>query len=80
MATPEQYEEHVQGTSTPQAKIIEWFVHLKCTYLQSGCCYGEVPVAESTYCSSADSHAFCLPCASKYADTEIGNMKYYQDS
>lgn len=78
MATPEQDEERVQGTSTPQAENIEWFVHLNFTY-KSGCCFREVPVAERTYCSDADSHAFCLPCAGKYAETEIGNMKSYQD-
>ena len=32
MATLEPDEQRVQGTSTPQSKTIEWFLHLKSTY------------------------------------------------
>ena len=40
------------------------------------CCYEEFTMNKITYCDGDTMHYFCLECAKRNADNEIGNMRY----
>ena len=44
--------------------------------MDCGCCYETVTIPKMTYCNGEDPHFFCLDCAQKNANNDIGNSQY----
>ncbi|KAG0134298.1 hypothetical protein HOY82DRAFT_481477 [Tuber indicum] len=42
--------------------------------MECGCCFGEYPFDSMTHCN--DLHLFCLDCARRNAETEVGNGRH----
>lgn len=42
--------------------------------IECGCCFGEYPFNSMTHCN--DLHFFCLDCARRNAETEVGNGRH----
>jgi len=69
-------EDADQPTDT-NCTIMEWYSFLIGTSDKaSACCYRDILLTETTHCSSATPHHFCLDCARKYSETQIGKLKY----
>ncbi|RBQ66832.1 hypothetical protein FVER14953_06240 [Fusarium verticillioides] len=43
---------------------------------ECGCCFADTPWNRLVYCKSEDPHAFCINCARRHAETQIGLSKY----
>ncbi|TVY80943.1 E3 ubiquitin-protein ligase [Lachnellula suecica] len=46
------------------------------TMQECGCCYCDYPRNRMIHCDTDELHFFCKGCATKMAETEIGNSKY----
>jgi len=42
----------------------------------SQCCFDDVPINKATHCDGEEPHFFCLECAKRNANSEIGKSKY----
>ena len=40
------------------------------------CCYDSIPLHRTTHCDGNEPHFFCMECARRNADTEIGKGNY----
>ncbi|KAG5768564.1 hypothetical protein H9Q72_003959 [Fusarium xylarioides] len=43
---------------------------------ECGCCFADTPWNRLVYCQGEDPHAFCINCARRHAETQIGLSKY----
>lgn len=44
--------------------------------MECQCCFDDVPINKATHCDGEEPHFFCLECAKRNANNEIGNSRY----
>ena len=44
--------------------------------MECGCCYDDVAFLKLTHCNGEGTHYFCLDCAKRNAETDIGHSRY----
>ena len=76
MATLEQNEESVQGTSTSHAETIEWFIHLESTY-KVAVVSAKYQLQKARTVPTLILMHFAFSARANTQRLKIGNMKYY---